>query len=223
MTTADLSNTTFPFGAVQTIELGMALVRAHRVTYVGELGWEFYMPTEFARHVFETIMAAGTPHGLRLAGLHAMDSLRMEKAYRHFGHDIGDEDHVLEAGLGFAVKADKARGTFGDFIGREAVLATRARGLERRLVQFKLADPQPLLYHAEPILQNGTVVGYLTSGAYGHTLAAAVGLGYVPCRAGESAEEMLAQRYEIEVAGTRVAATASLKPFYDPTSARIRA
>ena len=221
-TTADLSNAAFLFGAVQSIELGMAIVRAHRVTYVGELGWELYMPTEFARHVFDAIMAAGAPHGLRLAGLHAMDSLRMEKAYRHFGHDIGDEDHVLEAGLGFAVKADKPRGAFGDFIGREAVLAKRARGLERRLVQFKLTDPQPLLYHAEPILQNGAVVGYLTSGAYGHTIGAAVGLGYVPCRAGESAEEMLAQRYEIEVAGTRVAATASLKPLYDPTSARIR-
>ena len=223
LTTADLSNTAFPFGAVRSIELGMAVVRAHRVTYVGELGWELYMPTEFARHVFDVLVAAGAPHGLRLAGLHAMDSLRMEKAYRHFGHDIGDEDHVLEAGLGFAVKADKPRGTFGDFIGRNAVLAKRGRGLERRLVQFKLADAQPLLYHAEPILQNGAVVGYLTSGAYGHTLGAAIGLGYVPCRVGQSAEEILAQRYEIEVAGTRVAATASLKPFYDPTSARIRA
>jgi glycine cleavage system T protein len=223
LTTADLSNVAFPFGAVRTIELGMAVVRAHRVTYVGELGWEIYMPTEFARHVFGAIMTAGAPHSLRLAGIHAMDSLRMEKAYRHFGHDIGDEDHVLEAGLGFAVKTEKARGAFGDFIGRDAVLATRARGLERRLVQFKLADPQPLLYHAEPILKNGEVFGYLTSGAYGHTLGAAVGLGYVPCGAGGHAEELLAQQYEIEVAGTRVAATASLKPLYDPTGARIRA
>jgi heterotetrameric sarcosine oxidase gamma subunit len=223
LTTADLSHDAFPFGTVQTIELGMAVVRAHRVTYVGELGWEIYVPTEFARHVFEAIMTAGTPLGLRLAGIHAMDSLRIEKAYRHFGHDIGDEDHVLEAGLGFAVKCGKPRGSFGDFIGREAVLAKREHGLERRLVQFKLDDPQPLLFHTEPILQNGAVVGYLTSGAYGHTLGAAIGLGYVPCRAGESAQEMLAQRYEIEVAGRRVPATASLKPLYDPSGARIRA
>jgi 4-methylaminobutanoate oxidase (formaldehyde-forming) len=152
-----------------------------------------------------------------------MDSLRLEKAYRHFGHDIGDEDHVLEAGLGPTVKIDKPRGAYGNFLGREAVLAKQKAGLSRRLVQFKLADPRPLLYHTEPILQDGTVVGYLTSGAYGHTLGAAVGLGYVPCRPGESGAELLGRRYEIEVAGERVAATASLRPLFDPTNARIRA
>lgn len=223
LTPADLSNAAFPFGHVRDIELGMALVRAHRVTYVGELGWELYMPTEFARHVFTAIMAAGEPYGLRLAGLHAMDSLRLEKAYRHFGHDIGDEDHVLEAGLGFAVKTGKASGAFGDFIGRDAVLAKRERGLNRRLVQFKLAAAEPNLYHTEPILRDGVVAGYLTSGAYGHTLGAAVGLGYVACRPSESAHEVLASRYEIEVAGEHVAAAASLEPLYDPTGARIRA
>jgi glycine cleavage system T protein len=223
LTTADLSNGAFPFGTAQTIELGMAIVRAHRVTYVGELGWEIYVPSEFARHVFETIMTAGAAHGIRPVGMHAMDSLRMEKAYRHFGHDIGDEDHVLEAGLGFAVKADKPDGRFGHFIGREAVVAKRKVGLSKRLVQFQLADPQPLLYHTETIIKNGAVVGYLTSGAYGHTLGAAIGLGYVPCRAGETTEELLAHTYEIEVASNRVRAIASLKPLYDPTSSRIRA
>ena len=222
LTTADLSNAAFPFATTKTIELGMALVRAHRVTYVGELGWEIYVPADFARHVFETILAAGHTHGLRLAGMHAMDSLRMEKAYRHFGHDIGDEDHVLEAGLGFAVKTKKPRGAFGDFIGRAAVLAKRETGLSRRLLQFKLSDPQPLLYHTEPILVDGKVVSYLTSGAYGHTLGGAMGLGYVPCQPGATPEAILAQTFEIEVAGVRVPAQASLQPMYDPTGARIR-
>ena len=181
------------------------------------------MPAEFAHSVFDAVMAAGAGHGHRLAGIHAMDSLRMEKAYRHFGHDIGDEDHVLEAGLGFAVKAQKAKGAFGDFIGREAVLAKRQSGLGKRLVQFQLADPKPLLYHTEPIVQNGKIVGYLTSGAYGHTLCAAVGLGYVPCRPGMTAEELLSARFEIEVAGERIPAKPSLEPLYDPASDRIRA
>ena len=222
LTTSDLSNAGFPFATAREIDLGMANVRAHRISYVGELGWEIYIPTEFARHVFEQIMVAGRPHGLQLVGLHAMDSLRLEKAYRHFGHDIGDEDHVLEAGLGFAVKIDKPRGTFGDFLGREAVLAKRETGLTRRLVQFKLTDPQPLLYHTEPVLHDDRVVGYLSSGAYGHTLGAAIGLGYVRCRPDEPVEEMLAKRYQIEVAGNRFPADASLRPFYDPFSVRIR-
>ena len=223
LTTADLSHAAFPFGTAETIELGMALVRAHRITYVGELGWELYVPTEFARNVFETIMTAGAAHGIRPVGLHAMDSLRLEKAYRHFGHDIGDEDHVLEAGLGFAVKVDKPKGVYGDFIGREGVLAKRNAGLSKRLVQFQLADPKPLLYHTETIIKNGGVAGYLTSGAYGHTLGAAIGLGYVPCRPGETADELLAHSYEIEVACQRVKAIASLEPLYDPASARVRA
>ena len=222
LTTSDLTNVAFPFGMAKSIELGMAPVRAHRVTYVGELGWEIYMPADFARHVFETILTAGAGHDLTLAGVHAMDSLRMEKAYRHFGHDIGDEDHVLEAGLGFAVKADKPKSRYGDFIGREAVLAKKRSGLTRRMVQFQLRDPEPLLYHTEPVLRDGAVVGYLTSGAYGHTLGGAMGLGYVPCRIGESAAELLGSDFEIEVAGQRIPAIASLKPLYDPTSARIR-
>ena len=223
LTTADLSNGAFPFGAAREIELGMALVRAHRITYVGELGFELYMPAEFARHVFTTIVGAGGAQGLRLAGLHAMDSLRLEKAYRHFGHDIGDEDHVLEAGLGFAVKADKPKGRFGDFIGREAVLEKRGAGLTRRLLQVKLADPGPLLYHTEPLIVDGKVAGYLTSGGYGHSLGAAIGLGYVPTRPGQPIAELLASRFEVEVAGRRISATASLEPMYDPKSARIRA
>ena len=222
VTTADLSNAAFPFGTARTIELGMALVRAHRITYVGELGWELYMPTEFARQIFDLLVDAGEAYGLRLAGVHAMNSLRLEKAYRDFGHDISDEDHVLEAGLGFAVKVDKRAGRFGDFLGRAAVIRKRQAGLNRRLLQFQLTDPQPLLYHTEPIVKDGEVAGYLASGGYGHHLGAAVGLGYVPREAGATDADLLAARYEIEVAGQRIPAMASMKPLYDPTGARVR-
>ncbi len=222
LTPDDVSDAAFPFGTARTIEVGMAHVRAHRITYVGELGYELYVSAEFAAHVAETLLEAGAPFGLRLAGLQAMDALRLEKAYRHFGHDIGDEDHVLEAGLGFAVKVNKSPGRFGDVIGREAVLAKRQSGVTRRLVQFRLEDPAPLLFHTEPVVQDGEIVGHITSGGYGHTLGAAIGLGYVPCVPGEGPEAMLARRYEIEVAGRRVPAVASLKPLYDPTSARVK-
>ncbi len=214
---SDFSNETNPFGTCQEIEIGMGLARAHRVSYVGELGWEVYIPTDMAAHVFETLLAAGADFDLKLCGMHMMDSCRIEKAFRHFGHDISCEDHVLEAGLGFAVKTAKTA-----FIGRDAVLEKRETGLEKRLLQFKLTDPDPLLYHHEPILRNGDIVGYLSSGNYGHTLGAAIGLGYVPCK-GETAAEVLASAYEIEIAGTRVKAVASLKPMYDPTGARTKA
>ncbi len=214
----DLSKAAFPFGSLKTAGIGMGQARLHRVSYVGELGWEVYVSADMAAHVFETIEEAGRLHGLRLCGLHALDSCRIEKAYRHFGHDITDQDHVLEAGLGFAVKVDK-----GDFIGREAVLRKHNEGLNCRLVQFRLTDPRPLLYHNEPIVRDGAIVGYLSSGNYGHFLGGAVGLGYVPCVNGESGADMLKSGYEIEVAGTRFAAEASLKPMYDPTAERMRA
>ena len=212
----DFSNAANPFGTAQEIEIGMGLARVHRVTYVGELGWEIYVSSDMAGHVFETLMDAGAEMGLTLCGMHMMDTCRIEKGFRHFGHDITSEDHVMEAGLGFAVKKDKPA-----YIGRDAVLRKQDEGLAMRMVQFKLTDPEPLLYHAEPILRNGEVVGFLTSGAYGHTLGGAMGLGYVPCK-GESVQEVLAASYEIEVAGTRVAATASLKPMYDPKSERVK-
>jgi 4-methylaminobutanoate oxidase (formaldehyde-forming) len=211
---SDFSNAAHPFGTAREIEIGMGLARAHRVTYVGELGWELYVSADQTAHVFEALEAANK--GLVLCGLHVLDSCRIEKGYRHFGHDITDEDHVLEAGLGFAVKLDK-----GDFIGRDAVLAKREAGLARRMVQFKLRDPEPMLYHNEAIVRDGRIVGPITSGNYGHHLGAAIGLGYVPC-AGESAEAVLASSYEIEVAGKRFAADASLVPMYDPKSERVR-
>ena len=212
----DFSNGGHPLGTARDIEIGLGLARAHRISYVGELGWELYVSTDQAAHVLETLLDAGAGLGLRLCGLHAMDSCRIEKAYRHFGHDITDEDHVLEAGLGFAVKPAK-----GDFIGRDAVLRKRETGLTRRLLQFRLTDPQPLLFHNEPILRDGRIVGQITSGAYGHSLGGAIGLGYVPCRADESPAEMLASTYQIEVAGRLIGAEASIRPLYDPAAQRM--
>jgi 4-methylaminobutanoate oxidase (formaldehyde-forming) len=213
----DWSNENHPFGTAATIELGMGLARAHRVTYVGELGWELYMPSDMAAHAFETLMDAGADMGLSLCGMHMMDCCRIEKGYRHFGHDISSEDHVLEAGLGFAVKTSK-----NDFTGRDAVLRKKEAGLNVRMVQFLLDDAEPLVYHNEPIVRDGKIVSYVTSGAYGHYLGRAIAMGYVPCK-NEAPEEMLASRYEIEIAGNRFGATASLKPLYDPASSRVKA
>lgn len=210
----DLSNAGHPYGTAREIEIGMGLARAHRVSYVGELGWELYVSTDQAAHVFEALIEAAPE--LKLCGLHALDSCRIEKAFRHWGHDITDEDHVLEAGLGFAVKPDK-----GAFIGREAVLRKREAGLGRRLVQFLLDDPEPMLFHNEALVRDGRIVSTVTSANYGHALGGAVGMGYVPSR-GESAADVLGSRYEIEIAGRRVAARASLAPIYDPKAERVR-
>ncbi len=212
----DFSNEAHPFATAREIEIGMGLARAHRVTYVGELGWELYVSTDQTAHVFEALEAAGADVGLKLCGLHTLDSCRIEKAFRHFGHDITDEDHVLEAGLGFAVRTGK-----GEFIGREAVLRRQDKGLTRRMVQFRLTDPEPLLFHNEALVRDGRIVSTITSGNYGHFLGGAIGMGYVPCE-GESEEQVLASAYEIEIAGVRVKAEASLVPMYDPKAARVR-
>ena len=213
----NFDNETNPFGTAQVIEIGMGFARAHRVSYVGELGWELYVSSDQCGHIFETIIEAGSDHNLKLCGMHMMDSCRIEKAYRHFGHDITCEDHVLEAGLGFAVDTDKA-----NFIGKKAVIEKRELGLEKRLVQFQLIDPEPLLYHNEPIMRDGDIVGYISSGNYGHKLGGAIGMGYVPCE-GESPEELLSSKFEIDVSGTICQAKASLKPLYDPLSKRTKA
>jgi len=199
------------------IEIGMGLARAHRVTYVGELGWEIYASSDQTAHVFEAMEEAGAGLGLKLCGLHTLDSCRIEKAYRHWGHDITDEDHVLEAGLGFSVSKKKPA-----FLGRDAVLQKQEAGLDRKMLQFRLTDPEPLLFHNEALVRDGKIIGPVTSGAYGHFLGGAVGMGYVPCK-GQSDAEVLASNYEIEVAGVRHAAIASLVPMYDPKSERVRA
>ena len=219
VTDADLSNQAFPFGTSQVLDIAYARLRASRITYVGELGWELYIPTEFAPGVFDAIMAAGEPLGMRLAGYHALNSLRMEKAYRHWGHDISDEDTPLQAGLGFTIAWNKP----GGFIGREALLAQKEQGLNRRLLQFALRDPVPLLYHNEPLLRDGKIVGRVTSGMFGHTLGKSLGMGYVTNPDGLADRDfLLSGQYQIEVAGVLHAADVSLSPWYDPTSARVK-
>jgi 4-methylaminobutanoate oxidase (formaldehyde-forming) len=215
---ASLDNAAFPFGTAREVELGYARVWALRITYVGELGWELYVPSEFAPGVLELLLAHGERHGLRLAGMHAQDSCRLEKGYRRWGHDVTSEDTALEAGLGFACALDKDV----DFVGRQALLRQREQGLTRRLVQFALEDAQPLLYHNEPVYRDGELVGRLTSGNYGHALGRAVGMGYVACADGVDAAFVRGGRYEIEIACERHAARASLRPFYDPGSERVR-
>lgn len=216
LTDADFSNEAFPFGAARQVDLGYAKVIAIRMTYVGELGWELYIPSEFTTHVYDLIVAAGADHGLVHAGYHATNSLRLEKAFRHWGHDITDEDTPYEAGLSFAVAFDKP----GGFIGREALLAQKAAGFGKRLVQFKLDDPEPLLYHDHPIFRDGEFVGHTTSGMYGHTVGAAIAMGYVTTPVDMPRAEVLEAKFELKVNGVKFDATASFRPFYDPKSER---
>ena len=217
LTPADLSNAAFPFGTSREIELGYATVRATRITYVGELGWELYVPTELAAGVYDDVVAAGADFGLRHAGYHAMDSLRLEKGYRSWGHDLGADDTPLEAGLGFAVAFKK------DFVGREALLRQRDRPLARRLVIFTLEDREPLLLGDEPIWRDGVLVGRITSGAYGHTLGQSIGMGYVAHAGGVDTAYVASGRWELEIATERFTAHAQLDAPYDPKSARVRA
>jgi glycine cleavage system T protein len=219
LTDADLSNAAFPFLSAQNVWLASAPVRAARVTYVGELGWELYVPTEFAGTVYDAVVAAGDGLGLRHAGYHAMDSLRIEKAYRSWGHDLGCEDSPLEAGLGFAVRFDKRAA----FTGRDALLAQGEKPLARRLLVFVLDDPEPLLYHDEPIWRDGVLVGRIASGAYGHTLGRSIGLGWVNHLDGVTEAFVTSGRWEIEIACERRSARAQLVPPYDPKSLRVRA
>jgi 4-methylaminobutanoate oxidase (formaldehyde-forming) len=219
LTSSDLSNEAFPFGTSQEIDLGYARVRASRVTYVGELGWEIYVPAEFAAAVFDVLSEAGGDQ-LHLAGYHALNSLRLEKGYRHWGHDITPDDTPLEAGLAFAVAWDKP----GGFIGRDALLRQRDAGVSRRLIQIALDDSDKLLYHNEPIWRDGSIVGETTSGMWGHTLQKSLAMGYIANPAGiADAAYIDAGNYEIEVAGERLLAHVSRQPFYDPKSLRVKA
>ncbi len=217
LTDADLSNPAFPFASSQEIHFADASLRAIRITYVGELGWELHIPTEFALSVYDALIQAGQALSLQHCGYHALNSLRIEKAYRHWGHDVTDEETPLEAGLGFAVRLKKAH-----FLGREVLLEQKYKGVKKRLVQFALADPEALLYHNEPIWRDDEIVGFITSGMFGHTLGAAIGLGYVNHADGVTPEYIRSGRYEIEVAGRRIPARASLRPFYDPENERIK-
>jgi glycine cleavage system aminomethyltransferase T/glycine/D-amino acid oxidase-like deaminating enzyme len=219
LTDADMSNEAFPYLTMQEIDIGYALVKALRITYVGELGWELYVPTEFTLHVFDMLVEAGADVGLKHAGFQALNTLRLEKAYRDYGYDIDNTDTPLEAGLSFFVDFDKP----GGFIGREALLRQKEEGvLKHRLVQFLLEDPEPLLYGGEPIYRDGELVGHLNSGGYGHTLGGAMGLGNVENENGVTADFVKSGSYEIEVVSARYPAKASLRPMYDPKGERIR-
>lgn len=219
VTGADVSTAAFPFGRVQAIEIASHKVRALRVTYVGELGWELHVPIAGTGDVFDALMAAGRPHGIRPTGYRAIESLRLEKCYRAWGSDITPNDNPFEAGLGWAVKLR------GDtpFIGREACEAAAGRPLAKRLTGFTTADPEVVLLGRETILRNGEPVGYLTSGGYGYTVEKPIGYGYVRNEAGVDDAFLSSGKYELVVANERFAATIQMAPLYDPQGERVKA
>ena len=218
LTSTSLADADFPFGTSRDIEIGYAKAQAMRITYVGELGWELYIPTEFAAPLFAQLLEAGKPFGLVPCGYHALDTLRAEKGYRHWGHDISPADTPLEAGLGFAVAWRKT----ADFIGRQALMRQKEAGIRRRQVLLKLADHEQILLHDEPIWRDGQIVGRVTSGAYGYTLGSSVGLGYMASDGPLRQSDLDASAFEVEIACKRFRADVSLKPFYDPSNLRVR-
>jgi 4-methylaminobutanoate oxidase (formaldehyde-forming) len=217
VTDTDLSNAAFPFLTARNIEIGKATVRAVRITYVGELGWELHVPVEQASLVYEALMAAGKDFGVANAGHYAINSLRLEKGYRAWGAELSPDDSPLEAGLGFAIDWSKP------FLGREALLKQKQLPRKRQLVIFVLEDPAPTLWGSEPIYRDGEPVGYTTSGSYGHTVGGAVAMGYVNNSAGVNSDFIKSGRFEINVSGERISARAYLRPPYDPERKRILA
>ncbi len=215
---ADLGHDAFPFGTAQLLGLGQATVRAVRLTYVGELGWELHVPVEQMGAVYDLLMAAGADLGVANAGHYTINSLRLEKGYRAFGAELSPDETPFEAGLAFAVDWSK------DFLGRAALEQAKERPLRKRLTSFVLNDPEPPVWGGEVIFRDGVGVGYTTSGSYGHTVGGGIALGYVK-HGGQpvTPEWLLAGRYELLVDGRRIAATPHLKPVYDPKRERILA
>ena len=218
LTDAGLDNASFPFGTAQHITVAGVDVLALRVSYVGELGWELYVPADRAVELHDAVVAAGTRHGLRHAGYHAMNSLRLESGYRHWGHDISDEDTPLEAGLGFAVAWDKP----GGFVGREALATQRGEPRTKRLIQFRLEDPELIVYHDEPIMRDGSIAGRTTSGMWSYTEDRCLAMGYVVADTPVDQAYLDAGVFEIEVAGRAIPATPSIRSFYDPQNLRVK-
>jgi len=212
---AALDSAAFPYGSVRDIDVAGVTLRALRVSYVGELGWELYVPIAGAALVWDALMREGD---VAPAGYYALDALRIEKGYRAWGRELTPDDTPLEAGLGFTVRLDKR----GGFIGRDALVAQQARGVSRRLLLFALADAEAVAWGDEPIWRDGRLVGVLTSAAHGHTVGRPVAMGYVACEPGAAAESLLDARYEIDIAGTRVGATPALRAWHDPKGERLR-
>jgi len=220
LTQANLSNEAFPFRTAREIEIGYARFLCVRITYLGELGYELYVPAEQAVHVYDRIVAAGEAFGLRHAGLKALASLRLEKGYRDFGHDMDNTDNLLEVGMEFFAKPDKP----GGFIGRDAYLKQKEAGPPKhRLIQLLLKDPQPLLFHAEIVHRDGVPVGEVRAGSYGFTLGGAVGLAMVKADQPIDSKWLEEGRWEVSVAGEIYPAEVSLQPMYDPEMERVKA
>ena len=226
LTSVDLSHDAFPFRAARDIDIGLARALCVRITYVGELGYELYVPCEQAVHMYDRIVIEGENHGLVHGGLSALGSLRLEKAYRDYGHDIDNTDNAFETGLGFAVALDKPHhpGKAEGFIGQDAAKAQKASAPYRRqLVQVLVGDPEPLLWHAEVIFRDGEMVGDVRAGSYGHTLGGAVGLAMIEGdETPVTADYLSTGIWEIEIAGKRYPCTCSLRPLYDPKMLRIK-
>jgi glycine cleavage system aminomethyltransferase T len=219
LTTADMSNAAFPFRCAREVDIGFARVLVLRITYLGELGYELYIPAEQAAHVYERIVEAGKAAGLRHAGLKTLASCRMEKGYRDYGHDIDNTDSVLEAGLGFAVDLNKP----GGFIGRDAVLAKKAQGpLTRRLLQVLVKDPSAMMFHAEIVHRDGREVGYVRAASYGHTLGGAVGLAMIDAGVPIDEAYLRGAAWEVDIASKRYPAIVSIRPLYDPGMIRVK-
>lgn len=220
LTSTDMSNEAFPFRCAKEIAVGYARLLCVRITYLGELGYELYIPAEQACHVYDRLVAEGAHVGLVHAGLKTLASCRMEKGYRDYGHDIDNTDSVLEAGLGFAVALDKP----GDFIGKQAVLTKKAAGpLTRRILQILVKDPEPMMYHAEIVHRDGKPVGYVRAASYGHTLGGAVGLAMIEAGEPINAAYIEGGRWEVDIAGKKYPAIASMKPLFDPTMKKVKA
>jgi 4-methylaminobutanoate oxidase (formaldehyde-forming) len=220
LTRGDLGEEAFPFGTSRDIDLGYATVRATRLTYVGELGWELYVPAEFAVGAYQDLTAAGDELGLANAGYYAIESLRLEKGYRAFGRELTPDYNPAEAGLLFACKL---KGDTG-FLGRDALERARADGPRRRLVSLVLGDPDAMIWGGELVLRDGVAVGQVTSGAWGETLGACAGLAYLrdPDGGVLTADVIRTGTYQVNVGGDLHPATVTLRPPFDPAGDRIR-
>jgi 4-methylaminobutanoate oxidase (formaldehyde-forming) len=219
VTSVDMGNEAFPFRAAKEIDIGLARALCIRITYLGELGYELYIPTEQALHVYDRLVEMGERVGLVHAGLKTLASCRMEKGYRDYGHDIDNTDTLLEAGLGFAADLKKP----GGFLGKDAIVAQKARGtLKKRLLQILVKDPEPMMFHAEPVKRNGKVVGYIRAASYGHTIGGAVGLAMITNDEPIDGKWIEAGTWEVEIAGKLWPAIASLKPLYDAENKKVK-